>query len=222
MLRSLIKEMPDFKVAIICISTALCLTFNHFMSYPTSLTQLEHLIFWASQSFFFYLIIPTLIIKILFKQHWADYGFKLKGGLKNWPLYLALFVFILPLIYFFSTTPNFQSHYPFYRLYPHEPWYPNLLIWESFYFIQFVGLEFFFRGFMVHGLKEKMGIHSVLVMTIPYCMIHFQKPLPECLGSIIAGLILGTLSYRNNSVILGIVIHYAVALSMDLCALWQR
>ena len=72
---------------------------------------------------------------------------------------------------------------------------------------------------MVHGLKERFGIHAILIMVIPYCMIHFNKPFLECLGSIIAGLLLGYLSYRNRSVMLGIAIHYGVALTMDISAL---
>ena len=206
-------------MGVVCLATALCLTFNHFCYIPMG-TQLHRLVFWASQSFFFYFVIPLLLIKLVFKQNLAAYGFKLKGAFKNWQVYLAMFVFMMPVVYICSQTPNFQSHYPFYRMSYGESWYPNLLIWETFYLLQFIGLEFFFRGFMVHGLKERFGIESVFVMVIPYCMIHFGKPFPECLASIFAGLILGYLSYKNNSVILGIAIHYAVAISMDVCALW--
>jgi membrane protease YdiL (CAAX protease family) len=219
MIESLIKEKVELKVGLICLTTALCLTFIHFSYVPFN-GQLERLTFWAAESFFFYFVIPAMLIKLVFKQNLAAYGFKLEGALKNWQLYLAMALFMLPVVYICSRTPNFQSHYPFYRLSYGESWYPNLLIWELFYLLQFIGLEFFFRGFMVHGLKEKMGIHAVFVMVIPYCMIHFGKPFPECLASIGAGLILGYLSYRNNSVMLGIAIHYAVAISMDVCALW--
>ena len=219
MIESLIKEKIDVKVGLVCLISAFCLTFIHFAYYPEG-SQLERLVYWASMSFFFYFVIPGLVIKLVFKQNLAHYGFKLKGAFKNWQLYLAMTLFMLPVVYICSRTPNFQSHYPFYRLAPWESPYPNLLIWELFYLLQFVGLEFFFRGFMVHGLKERFGIHAVFVMVIPYCMIHFGKPFPECVASIFAGLILGYLSFKNNSVMLGIAIHYAVALSMDVSALW--
>jgi membrane protease YdiL (CAAX protease family) len=88
--------------------------------------------------------------------------------------------------------------------------------------LQFFALEFFFRGFMVHGLKDKMGVYSIAAMVVPYCMIHFTKPLPECVGSLFAGLILGLLSLRTGSVWLGALIHIAVALSMDWLSLWHR
>jgi len=59
-------------------------------------------------------------------------------------------------------------------------------------------------------------------MTIPYCMIHFGKPLPETLAAIIAGVVLGVLSLKINIIWLGVAIHFSVAITMDFCFLWQN
>ena len=59
-------------------------------------------------------------------------------------------------------------------------------------------------------------------MTIPYCMIHFGKPMPEAIAAILAGIILGTLSLKSKNIWLGVLIHCSVALTMDLCSLWQK
>jgi uncharacterized protein len=74
----------------------------------------------------------------------------------------------------------------------------------------------------VHTLKRDLGAHAVFVAVVPYCMIHFQKPLPEALGAIVAGIILGTLSLRTGSVLGGAAVHVAVALTMDVLALAQK
>ena len=74
---------------------------------------------------------------------------------------------------------------------------------------------------MLHGNKKRFGFYSILVMTIPYCMIHFGKPLPETLAAIIAGVVLGVLSLKSNSIWLGVAIHFSVAITMDFCSLWQ-
>jgi hypothetical protein len=50
-------------------------------------------------------------------------------------------------------------------------------------------------------------------------MIHFGKPLSECLGSVVAGIALGTLALRTGSIYGGVVVHCGVAWSMDLFAL---
>jgi hypothetical protein len=82
-------------------------------------------------------------------------------------------------------------------------------------------VELFFRGFLVLGLKRALGLASVLVMLAPYCMIHYYKPMPEALGSIGAGLLLGLLAWRTGTVVYGWFLHYSVALTMDLLALHQ-
>ena len=84
---------------------------------------------------------------------------------------------------------------------------------------QFFGLEFFFRGFILHGLRRALGANAIFVMIVPYCMIHFGKPMPETIGAIGAGLILGTLAMRTRSIWGGVLIHIGVAMTMDVLAL---
>ena len=59
-------------------------------------------------------------------------------------------------------------------------------------------------------------------MTVPYTMIHFQKPMPETFAAIIAGLFLGWVSYKNGTIWLGLVLHCSVAFSMDILALYHK
>ena len=95
------------------------------------------------------------------------------------------------------------------------------LIFEAGYAMQFVGVEAFFRGFMTFGLYRRFGLLSVVIMTIPYTMIHFSKPMPEAFAAIIAGLVLGVMALRSKSFVPGIVLHVAVAITMDLLVLWR-
>jgi membrane protease YdiL (CAAX protease family) len=130
---------------------------------------------------------------------------------------------MVPLVFFFSATKHFQEAYPFYHSWRLEDdGWGRLLLWEALYACQFIALEFFFRGFMVHGLKHRFGVYSVFVMTVPYCMIHFQKPLPECVASIIAGVALGLMSLKTRSVWLGAALHISVAWGMDVCSLFRK
>jgi membrane protease YdiL (CAAX protease family) len=122
-----------------------------------------------------------------------------------------------------SLTSGFSAKYPFFKVYDGSQYLGlALLIWEVIYFIQFFGLEFFFRGFLLHSLKPSLGIYSIFVMTVPYCMIHFAKPMPETFAAIFAGIFLGWLSYRNGNIWMGLVLHCLVALAMDLMALLNK
>jgi membrane protease YdiL (CAAX protease family) len=59
-------------------------------------------------------------------------------------------------------------------------------------------------------------------MVVPYCMLHFQKPGLESVGSIIAGGTLAIVALRTRSIFAGMAIHIAVAWTMDWLALWHR
>jgi membrane protease YdiL (CAAX protease family) len=183
--------------------------------------RLFQLIYWVLVLITFYLFIPLIIIKFIFKDKLSNYGLSPKGFLKNYKTYVVFFLFMVPLIIMVSTTESFQYKYPFYKPQEESLW-PNFIIWQCLYLFQFFALEFFFRGFMIHGLKNKFGFYSIFIMMIPYVMIHFQKPMPETIGAIFAGIILGALSLKSRSIWLGVAIHYSVAITMDLAALWQK
>ncbi len=228
------KDSPDKKLIAICVLTALCLTMNKYLpdivetyNYASLLQifenqQLSQLANWVFILCTFYFLVPVLVIKLFFKENLGDYGLRWKGAFKDYRLYIVMLAVMIPLVAFFSTTASFQAKYPFYDLSSNESLYPNFWIWQALYFLQFFALEFFFRGFMTHGLKHRFGFYSVFVMTIPYCMIHFGKPLPETIAAIAAGIILGTLSLKSRSILLGVAIHYSVGLMMDLAALYHK
>jgi uncharacterized protein len=185
-------------------------------------TQLNRLAFWIAIILIFYLTLPILLIKFVFREKLSDYGLRIGNIKKDYGIYLVMLVIMLPLVYFMSKTHSFQLRYPFYNLKPGESLYPNFWLWEGMYFLQFVGVEFFFRGFMLHGTKRQLGFYSILFMVVPYCMIHFGKPMAETIAAIVAGIALGILSLKSKSIVPGILIHYSVAIAMDFAALYQK
>ena len=185
--------------------------------------NLYALIWWVFVSVLFYFVIPALFVKFVQKRNLSENGLALKiekGFLKLLAICLAV---MLPIVYAMSLTGGFSAKYPFLTVYNGDPyWSSTLLMWELVYFLQFFGLEFFFRGFLVHSLKPSLGIYSILIMTVPYTMIHFQKPMPETFAAVFAGIFLGWISYKNGSIWLGLVLHCTVAFSMDILALLHK
>ena len=59
-------------------------------------------------------------------------------------------------------------------------------------------------------------------MVMPYVIGHCGKPLPETLGAVGAGLVLGALALHHRSFWLGAIAHWVIAITMDLMALWRR
>ena len=184
--------------------------------------ELAGLIFWTVGSWITYLVIPAIAIKLVLRGRVRDYGLRVRGIFSSSWIYLFFFAALVPWLLFFSRTPSFQAQYPFYGLQAGEPLWPRFWVWELFYATQFLCLEFFFRGFILHGTRHRFGAYSIFVMAVPYCMIHFGKPMPETFSAIGAGIVLGFMSLKTGSIWLGAVLHVAVALSMDLLALWNK
>lgn len=194
---------------------------DRWLSSPDS-AQLARLTVWTIVQLFAYVALPVVAIRFLLRKPVAEFGVALRGIAAHWRPYVLLFFIALPVVIWASFSPAFLAKYPFYDLLPGEGLWPNMWIWWIMYAAQFVALEFFFRGFMVHGLKWRIGYAAIFVMVIPYNMIHFAKPLAEAFGAILGGVTLGTLSLRTNSVWWGAALHIAIAATMDVAALTHQ
>ena len=174
---------------------------------------------WVTGCFTCYFAVPALVVVHGFGARLSTFYLMPRHYLRHLPVYAALFLPVGLLVAIAARNPEFLEAYPFYA--PHRGWV-DLAVWELGYAVQFLSLEFFFRGFLLKGLGAEMGSMAIVAMITPYCMIHFGKPLPECLGSIVAGLVLGTLAMQTRSIWGGVTIHVAVAWSMDAAAVWHK
>jgi membrane protease YdiL (CAAX protease family) len=179
--------------------------------------ELWGFVWWSGWRVIGYVIIPMIVIAALPGERIRDYHVSVRGFFKHAWIYLVMFALILPIVIQASTTKSFRHTYPFYRMANRSQF--DLWTWQALYAAQFLSLEFFFRGFLLQGLRRAMGSNAIFVMIVPYCMIHYGKPLPETLGAIGAGVILGTLAMRTRSIWGGVLIHVGVATTMDVLAL---
>jgi uncharacterized protein len=184
--------------------------------------SLNQLAWWAAVCVATYFVVPALFVRLVLRERLSDYGIKPRGALSGWPIYLGMIALMAPLVYWMSAHEEFLATYPFYVLPLGQPLWPTFWYWEAMYAVQFFALEFFFRGFLLHGTRHRFEGYAIPVMVIPYCMIHFHKPMPEAFASIVAGLALGYMSLRTRSIWLGAAIHVTVALSMDFASLWRQ
>jgi uncharacterized protein len=172
---------------------------------------------WAGAKVFGYLVVPSLTVWGLLRGRLRDYGFGVTGMRRHVWIYVALYLAILPVVVVASYTKPFLATYPFYK-YAARSW-TDFFAWELMYGASFLALEFFFRGFLLFTLKRQMGAYAIFVMIVPYCMIHFHKPVAEVCGAIFAGIVLGTLAMATRSIWYGVLIHVSVAWTMDLLAM---
>ena len=143
------------------------------------------------------------------------FGLSIKHVRSNIAPYAILIVVMLPILWLATSQPQFYNFYPIYRPTGLGDW----LAYESVYLMQFLGVEFFFRGWGLFRTEKMFPGYGVFLMVLPYALIHIHKPFPEAIASIVAGVVLGLLALKSQSIWPGVVVHATVAFSTDLFSL---
>lgn len=186
----------------------------------TGFAELVGYCWWTFWHVIGYVLLPLIVIKTVLKQRFSDFGWHFNDTAQHWKGYVLLITPILFFIFLVSFREDFLTHYPFYDR-AGRSWF-DFVAWECLYLLQFICLEFFFRGFIVQALRPAIGANAVWVMCVPYLMIHFPKLWPEATGAILFGLFLGILALRSRSIWGGFFVHAGIAVSMDLASLLRQ
>lgn len=222
---------PAGEAAAVYLTAAFSLIAGHFLTrstfWPAATRALEpvfygqfwlaELAWWALSSAFFYVVPAAVVSAVALRRGPLRLGLGLGSLPRHAWVYALLLLGVLPLVYLSSLRRDFQWIYPFNANVGLE--WRFFLAWEALYVLQFFALEFFFRGFLLFPLEKTLGTRAVFVMTVPYAMIHFQKPFLEANAAVFAGLILGFIALRTRSIWGGVVLHGTVAVTMDVLAL---
>ncbi|MBT8215142.1 MAG: CPBP family intramembrane metalloprotease, partial [Acidimicrobiia bacterium] len=159
--------------------------------------------YWGFTSVVMRVLVPLAVIVWVIGARPGDFGFRVRGTLRHaWP-YLAAYLVMVPVLVWASSLDSFESYYPFYRRAADGG--VAFWVYEGGYALQFLGVEAFFRGFLLFGLAPVLGRWpAIAVMVVPYTMIHFGKPMPEAFAAIVAGFFLGWLALRSRSFVPGV------------------
>jgi membrane protease YdiL (CAAX protease family) len=158
-----------------------------------------------SDALLFYFTLPLLML-IALKRKLRDHGLAL-GNWKEGALWTAVFVGLSLATTWFAvrSLPGIRGYYRF------EIFGPALVLNTILYMIAW---EFFFRGFMLFGLR-KFGCAAANVMqTILFFLMHIGKPPVELYSTLLTGLVFGYITYRSASVIPMVIIHATIFLSV--------
>ena len=222
-----IFRKTDKKALLILSSTVVLLTlyiyhgkhgsfinFRQLFSKP-EIYDLSSYVFEYLACFVLLFIVPLLLVKFVLKESPVKYGLK-PGDMKFGVIStLIAIVVLIPFLYSGSLVPGMQATYPQARSVIGN--FKLFAILEFYYLFYYIGWEFFFRGFMLFGLRDKFGaLAAILLQTIPSCLMHIGKPEVETLGSIVAGIGFGYLALRTGSIIYPVIIHLFVGIFTDL------
>lgn len=155
-----------------------------------------------AEAFWLYGIIPFALLFLLGHRQLSS----LAVGLGQWrfwlPASLLYLTIALPLVVLGTNTNGLNSYYQNTQL----DW-SNYLLTTSIYLL---GWEYFFRGFLIAGLKKRFREGAILLQLIPFTLLHLGKPDIETFSCILSGLVWGYICYRANSFWPAFIMHLTV------------
>lgn len=200
-LKHLLGERLDFnwKIVTVTIVSTLLLMVDHYHK----ITPYKY---W--DRVILYLAIPLLLTLLLFRENPREYGF----SLGNWKLglaYTALGILVMaPVIYYLANGDETMKAY-YERFLPGLPWTT---------FLDLIGWEFFFRGWILFAYARKFGGDALWLQAVPFALAHLGKPEVETLSTIFGGFAFGWVAWRTKSFLYPFLIHWFISTFVILAA----
>lgn len=167
-------------------------------------------------------ILPALIFRYGFGHKMSDAGLTWGHSQKAIKAFGILLPIMLVLTIPSSQQADFRSEYPYWTQAGTS--YLTFIRYSFAYlFFYYVPWEFFFRGVLQSSLRSVTGpTIAILFQTLASTLVHIGKPVNETFGAILGGLIWGLMAEETGSILLPVVMHWALGTSLDAFILFLK
>jgi len=189
----------DWKIVAVTIASTLLLMVDHYHRFLPDK---------AWDRLVLYLVVPLAFILLVFRESPRAYGFTL-GDWRAGSVITALGILLMaPLIWYLGKSdPSMNSYYgPLVKGLP----------WSTF--LDLIGWEFFFRGWILFGYARKFGPEALWLQAVPFALAHVGKPEVETLSTIFGGFAFGWVAWRTRSFLYPFLIHWFISTFVILVA----
>ena len=155
-----------------------------------------------------YLIIPFAFVLFVFRENPREYGFALGDWQAGLVITLVGILLMAPIIWYLGKNdPSMTDYYK-----------SNAagLPWTTF--LNLIGWEFLFRGWVLFGYARKFGAEALWLQAVPFALAHIGKPEIETLSTIFGGFAFGWVAWRTRSFLYPFLIHWFIATFVILVA----
>lgn len=187
----------------------------------SGLSYFVHFGVWENFAVDFVLLLVIPALALTKGKDWGvlkEYGVG-SGNWRWWAKWVAgLLLASLPIMYYAARLPEFAGYYPWYP--PARYSWSAFAVFELTFGIAMIATEFFYRGFLLFGLAEKVDwrianlIHSFL-----YMLVHIGKPGLEVPYSFLAGFVFGYVDYKGKSILPSFIMHWSSSVIFDILIL---
>ena len=189
----------DWKIVTITIASTLLLMVDHYHR-MTPYKYLDRLIL--------YFFIPIMFILIVFRENLHDNGLTFGDWKAGLIITVAGILLMAPVIWYLGKSdPSMTDYY--------KP-YVNGLPWTTF--LDLIGWEFFFRGWILFGYARKFGPEALWLQAVPFALAHIGKPEVETLSTIFGGFAFGWIAWRTRSFLYPFLLHWFIGTFIILVA----
>jgi membrane protease YdiL (CAAX protease family) len=148
-----------------------------------------------------YLIIPLIFILLIFRENPREYGLALGDWKAGLLLTLASILLMAPVLWYLGKSDPGMAEY-------YQPLVDGLP-WTTF--LDLIGWEFFFRGWILFGYARKFGPEALWLQAVPFALAHISKPEIETLSTIFGGFAFGWIAWRTRSFLYPFLIHWFIS-----------
>ncbi len=158
---------------------------------------------WANDLFYL-LLLPLLTTSILLRRNPLSFGIGW-GDVRTWAKDVALVsVPTVVVLFIASSSADLRAYYVVKNF--------DALTYTLSTLGVLLAQEFFFRGFLIFGLKDKLKEGAAFIQVIPFVLVHIGKPEIETLSTILTGVLFGYIAYRGRSFWPVYIIHILINL----------
>lgn len=162
-------------------------------------------------------LLPLLALRLVFGMPFTDLGIMVGDWRWGTRFFLISALLGTPLVWLASSDPAFQAEYPLTKQAGESiiTW----SLWAGTYLIYYIGWEVYFRGVLLFGLCDRVGVSGALLFqTAVSTLVHIGKPFTEIVAAVPGGILLGAAALRSRSVVWPLLLHWYIGMAMDVFA----
>jgi membrane protease YdiL (CAAX protease family) len=162
------------------------------------------------------LLVAALAAAPLLRLPPARLGFAWGRSGRWLPLAAAMAALAVPVLWLQGGDPTLAATYPWTSAAWLDGRPGRWTAWAAVYALYYLAFEAFFRGAVLHGLRDRLGDGGAnAAQAMLATLIHVGKPLAETVAAFPASLLFGWLTLRSRSLLPATFLHLAIGLAMD-------
>ena len=206
-----VRHFPKMKAKLIPIVALALLAIDYFTPARFSFVPYKSLIL---------LVAAPLLYLLLIGEKPGAFGLSWGNKRLAAKYFAILFTLAIPVMLYGATLPEFRSYYPIYK--PAAYSIKAFALFESTVFLTMLATEFFFRGFLLFGLRRYFTQNAAIFLhTIPYALAHIGKPTLEVYYSFFVGMIFAYADLKSGSILPSLALHFVSSVVFDAFVILQ-